>query len=369
MRKVVLGVIGLLIIVGAYFIAQKLIDSKNRKKPTPPKVVKTVYVETIKNSSVPIVIPAQGNLIAKRRIELFSEVQGIFDTGNTLFRTGQNYSKGDTLIKINSNEYKANVLSDKSNLYNSIASIMPDLRLDFPEIYPKWQAYLKSFDLTKETPKLPKMTSEKENFFITGRGIVSSYYRVKNLEQRLTKYSIIAPFSGILTDAVVTEGTLIRNGQRLGQFIEPFVYEMEISIPKTFSNLLRVGKEVSLNNLENTKKYIGKVTRVNGSVDVSSQTVKVFVEVKDKSLKEGMFLEANINAKNEENSIEINRSLLIDNQQIFIVRDTLLDVINVNPVYFSDEKVVLKNIPDGTVILSKSVPGAYAGMSVKPIKQ
>lgn len=369
MRKVILGVIGLLMIVGAYLFAQKLIDSKSNKKPTPPRVVKTVYVQTVKNSTIPIVIPAQGNLIAKRRIELFSEVQGIFDSGKILFRTGQKYRKGDTLIKINSNEYKANVLSDKSNLYNSIASIMPDLRLDFPEIYPKWQSYLKSFDLRKETPTLPKMTSEKENFFITGRGIVSSYYRVKNLEQRLTKYSIIAPFTGILTDAAVTEGTLIRNGQRLGQFIEPSIYEMEISIPKTFANLLQIGKQVSLTNLEKTARYSGKVTRINGSVDVSSQTIQVFVEVADKSLKEGMFLEANINAKNENNSIEISRSLLLDNQQLFIVKDTLLDVIQVQPVYFSDEKVVLKNIPNGTVILSKSVPGAYAGMAVKPIKQ
>ncbi len=52
------------------------------------------------------------------------------------------------------------------------------------------------------------MSSEKENYFITGRGIVSSYYNLKNLEQRLSKYVISAPFSGILTEALVTEGTL-----------------------------------------------------------------------------------------------------------------------------------------------------------------
>ena len=52
----------------------------------------------------------------------------------------------------------------KSNLYNAIAAIMPDLRLDFTEVFPKWQTYLNNFDLEKGTPKLPKMTSEKENF-------------------------------------------------------------------------------------------------------------------------------------------------------------------------------------------------------------
>jgi len=80
-------------------------------------------------------------------------------------------------------------------------------------------------------------------------------------------------------------------------------------------------------------------------------------------------MEANLNAKSETDAIEINRSLVLDGDEIFVVRDSILDVIKVNPVYFSDTKVVLKDVPDGTVLLSKSVPGAYAGMAVKAYSQ
>ena len=73
-------------------------------------------------------------------------------------------------------------------------------------------------------------------------------------------------------------------------------------------------------------------------------------------------------AKKENNAIEISRSLLLDEEKIFVVKDSILDIIDVNAVYFSDAKVVLKNIPDGTIILSKPVPGAYAGMMVKTLK-
>ena len=73
-----------------------------------------------------------------------------------------------------------------------------------------------------------------------------------------------------------------------------------------------------------------------------------------------------VNVKEEENAIEIDRNLLLESNEIFIVRDTILDIIDVKPVYFSDTKAVLKGIPDGTIMLSKSVPGAYAGMAVKP---
>ena len=366
MRKIILSLLGVLLIVGAYFLGQIIIEKNNRKRPTPKKVVKTVFIDTVQNSNVNIIIPANGSLVAKRRVELFSEVQGVFKAGSKLFRPGQKFRSGETLIGIDASEYYASVQSAKSNLYNSIAAIMPDLRLDFPEVYSKWQSYLNGFDLNKSIPKLPAMTSEKENFFITGRGIVSNYYSVKNLEQRLAKYNIKAPFSGILTEALVTEGSLIRNGQKLGEFIFPGVYEMEVALSKAYASLLNVGEKVELNNIDKTETYSGVVTRVNGSIDATTQTITAFVEVKNESLKEGMYLEANLNAKQEPNAYEINRNLMLDGEQIFIVRDSILDIIDVQPVYFSDTKVVLKNIPNGTTILAKPIPGAYAGMLVKP---
>lgn len=367
MRKLILAGIGLLLIVASIFLSKKIIESKNRVRPVPKKVIKTVFVETVKNKSIPIIIPANGNLIAKRRVEIFSEVQGIFKMGSKLFKPGEKYNKNDVFITIDNTEFYANVQSSKTNLYNSIASIMADLRLDFPKIYPKWNNYLKRFDLNKQTPNLPKMDSEKENYFITGRGIITSYYAVKNLEQRLAKYTIRAPFEGVLTEALVTEGTLIRNNQKLGEYIDPSIYELEVSLIKSFANQLRVGERVELNNLEKTEQYQGTVSRINGSIDSSTQTIAVFIEVKNKKLKEGMYLEANLNAKKETDAIEVNRSLLLDNNEMFIVKDSILDIINVRPVYFSDKKVVLKEVPEGTLILSRPLPGAYVGMSVNPI--
>ena len=368
MRKLILVILGVLFITGAIYGAKMIINSKSKTRKAPSKVIKTVFVDTVKNTSIPIIIPANGNLVAKRRVEIYSEVQGIFKPGSKLFKPGEKYQKNEAFISINDTEYYANVQLAKSNLYNSIAAVLADLRLDFPEVFLKWEAYLKSYDLNKPTPKLPKMVSEKENYFITGRSIVSNYYTVKNLEQRLSKYTISAPFEGILTEALVTEGTLIRSNQKLGEFIDPSIYEMEVSLSKTFASLLEVGETVELNNLERTRKYSGIVSRVNGSINSATQTIAVYIEIKNSSLKEGMYLEANLNAKKEKNAIEVNRGLLLDENKIFIVRDSVLDMINVRPVYFSNTKVVLKDIPDGTIILSSPFPGAYVGMMVNPLQ-
>lgn len=368
MRKIILSILGLLLIVVSIFLAKKIVDSKKSYRPQAQKVVKTVFTQVVKNGTVPIVVPANGNLVAKNRVELYSEVQGVFRGGNKLFRPGQNYSRGSTIIKIDSDEYAASVRSAKSNLFNLITSVMPDLRLDYPEVFSKWQAYLNDFDMSKSTPPLPEMNSDKEKFFISGRGILTSYYNIKNLEQRLFKYRIQAPFDGVLTEALVTEGTLVRSGQKLGEFIKTGIYELEVAVSKTYSDLLKVGELVELNDLDKTKTYSGKVTRINGRVDQTSQTIKAFIEVADETLREGMYLEANLQAKEEENAIEIDRSLLLENDKIFVVRDSILDLIDVRPVYFTDKRVVLKDIPDGTSIMAKPLIGAYTGMAVQVFK-
>ncbi|WP_299684967.1 HlyD family efflux transporter periplasmic adaptor subunit [uncultured Dokdonia sp.] len=365
MRKVIMTMLGVILITAAYFGAQKIVESNQKERPKPKKVIKTVFVDTIQNDVVPIRVAANGNLVAQRRLELFSEVQGVFQKGGKLFKPGQLYSKGQTLLRLNSSEYYATVQSQKSNFYNQVTAIMPDLRLDYPDAYKKWQTYLDNFDINKSVPLLPEATSEKESYFITGRNITTTYYNIKNLEQRLGKYKITAPFSGILTEALVTEGTLVRQGQKLGTFIEADVYELEVAISKRYADLLEIGKKVTLTTLDGEKEYEGTVSRVNGNIDVASQTINAYIEVRDKNLREGMYLEASLNAKEETDAVNLNRTLLQPNDKLFVVRDSILDLIDVNPVYFSEKSMVVKGIPNGTTIVSKPVPGAYAGMLVK----
>ncbi|APA63799.1 efflux RND transporter periplasmic adaptor subunit [Maribacter sp. 1_2014MBL_MicDiv] len=365
MRKIIFTVLGILLIVVSFFLAGYIIDSKKTFKPKSEKVVKTVFTEVVENGTVPIIVSANGNLTAKQRVELYAEVQGVFKKGSKLFKEGQSFRKGETIINIDADEYAASVQSAKSNLFNQLTAVMPDLRLDYPDIYSKWQNYLTNFDMSKSTPALPEMATEKEKFFISGRGILTSYYNVKNLEQRLSKYRIVAPFSGVLTETLVTEGTLVRSGQKLGEFINTEVYELEVAISKRYTDLLKVGESVELTNLDDNSTYKGKVTRINGSIDQATQTVNAYIEVEDKNLREGMYLEADLDAKKEENAIEVDRGLLLEDNKIFVVRDSILDVIDVEPVYFSDKRVVLKNVPNGVTIVSKPISGAYTGMAVK----
>jgi multidrug efflux pump subunit AcrA (membrane-fusion protein) len=366
MRNILLSIFGILLIVGAIIGGKIIVEKNNKPKPKFKKQIKTVFVENVANKEIPIILSASGNLIAKNKIDIFSEVQGILKSSRKAFKAGTKYYKAETLLSINSDEFYASLQSQKSNLNNLITSILPDLRLDYPNEFKKWERYLKGFNMNSTTPKLPAFSSDKEKYFISGRGVLTAYYNVKNLEVRFAKHQIKAPFSGILTEALVSPGTLVRVGQKLGEFIDPSIYEMEVSINSEFADLLKVGNAVQLSNLEKTKTYTGKVARVNGKVDQVSQTIKAFIDVKHPYLKEGMFLEASLIAKSETEAIKISRKLLIENTAVYLVKnDSVLSLAKVKPVYFGAENVVIKGLQNNDKILLQPLPGAFDGMIVK----
>lgn len=365
MRKIILSILGIVLVIVAIFVAKSIIESNTKENPPAKKIVKTVYVETVKNRTVPITIPANGTVTALQRTTLFSEVEGIFRRSSKPFRPGQEYSRGQSLLSIDAAEYAANVRASRSELYNKITAVMPDLRLDYPEEFPKWEAYLNSFDVNKNLPPLPKTSSNQENYFISGRGIIVGYYNIKNQETRLSKFNIVAPYNGVLTEAAVTEGSLVRPGQKLGEFIDPTEYELEVAIRKSFSDFMKVGEKVALSNLENTQQFEGVVSRVNSKIDANSQTVQVFIKIKDSKVKEGMYLEANLEARSIENALAIPRNLLVEQNKLFVVQDKALQLVEIEAVHFTSEKVIVQGLKDGTQLISAPVPGAFVGMPVE----
>lgn len=365
LRKIIGAVIGLVLLAGAAFVAKTLVDNNQRPVREVPKTVKTVFTQNVLNTEIPIVVKANGNLVASRKVEIFSEVQGIFKESKKPFKSGQYFRKGELLLDIDSREFYTSLLAQRSTLFDLITTMMPDLRFDYPESFAHWDAYLRAFDLEQNLKPLPEPLNDQEKYFVTGRQIVSTYYNIKNLEERYSKYKLRAPFDGILTESAVNPGTLIRSGQKLGEFVSIGDFELEVDVNQEFLSILQVGEPVLLTDLAGESEWQGVVKRINGRLDQATQTVQVYIGVQGDDLIEGMYMEANIAARSEKDAIEISRNLLQNENQLFAVENDQLVLKQVNPVYFTDRTAVIKGLADGTKILSRPVPGAYSGMLVK----
>ncbi|MCV9385598.1 efflux RND transporter periplasmic adaptor subunit [Reichenbachiella ulvae] len=365
-RKVIIVGSALALFVGGFFGMKFIAGSKKDPRKAAEKTITTIFTQKVENKSIPIHIIESGRLVAKNKADIYAEVQGVMKPTRKDFKTGVRFRKGDILVHISSGDAYARLQAQKSQLQNLVTSILPDLRIDYPDAYEKWNKYVSDFDIEKGVAPLPETSSAKEKYFITGKNIYTTYYTTKNLEIIQSKYVIRAPFNGILTDALVNPGTVIRTGQKLGEFIDPSVYEMEIAISHSMIDALNSGQAVRITDPNAPEKsWQGKVTRVNGKVDATTQTVKIYIEVKGENLKEGLYLEAHIDGQNVNNAFEFDRKLLVEGSKIYGVKDGKLYLTPVEILHKTQSTVVVSGLKDGEEIIAKQVPGAYEGMEVK----
>ena len=372
MRKSLVSIgFGLLLLITGIFISNIIIDL-NKSEPTyNNNSLTSVYIEVVKNDSNKIEIERNGKLQSSNRISIISEVQGIKKKNrNKSFKEGERFNKDETLIKINSDEFNSTVKQSRSELKNLIASVLPDIKIDYAENFNNWKNYFDNLSVEEPISKIPESASEKENLFLVGRGIESTYYKVKNLEERLSKYDIKAPFSGILVKGNISEGAFIVPNQILGEFIDPNNFEVGVNIPVNFIDKIKLNQSVSIISGGNKDDIMGKIKRINRKVDEMTQTVKIFIEFNNRDLFEGKFVEVKIPLGVIPNSELIPRSLLINDKYVFVAnKDNKISKVNVQPLFYNKDNVIVTGLEDGTRLITSNVSGIYEGMKIKVVQR
>jgi RND family efflux transporter MFP subunit len=211
----------------------------------------------------------------------------------------------------------------------------------------------------------PEPLSQQEKYFVASSNIQGSYYTIKSAEERLSKYKIYAPFSGVLTQVNINPGALVRAGQLLGVLMNPADYELEATVALSDLPYLKIGNRVSLQSEDITGEWQGRIKRINDQVDANTQTVKVFVEVEGKDLREGMYLKGQATAAPIEGAIAVPRGLLVNQNAVYIVENDQVKLRNVEVVRLTPQTAIVRGIPDGTVLLEQILPGIFDGLNVK----
>ena len=341
------------------------------KKPPKRKAVqKTTLALTteVKNTNLPLIVEGSGQIRAKNRIDIFAEVNGVLQPTPKDFRTGQVYAEGDLLISIDNKEFKANLMAQRSEFQSLVTSILPDIKLEFPEEQKKWDNYLNSIVVNKPVPQLPATNTQKEKFFVTGRKVFTTYYNIKNLEARLDKYTLRAPYKGIVTASNINPGGLVRSGQKLGSFSNTNVYELELSVSASEASLVKVGDKAEIYSHEDNSIWEGIVSRINSAININTQTVSIFIETSSEGIKEGMFPNARIYSGTISDVYSLPRNLVFENSWIYYVdNDSTLQKVDIHPVRFLEKTVIVKDLPNGLRILDKNIPGSFIGLRVEPV--
>lgn len=359
-------VIAIIILVGAVFASRFISSQKEIKAPPPPqKIIRTVRSEIIKNKTIQAPITLTGKLVAPDKVEIFAEVPGILQNTSARFKEGNVFGQGAVLIQIDSEEARLTLQSQKSNLQNILTQMMPDLKLDYPEDFQLWQNYLDAFSVNKSLAAFPEPSSAKAKYFLISKNIYNQYYSIKSQETRLRKHNITAPFQGVVTQSSINPGTLVRVGQKLGEFINNSSFELEAAVSLKDLNFLSVGDLVELSSEDIAGQWQGTVRRISKSIDPQTQSVKLYIQVNDSRLREGMFMNANIKANQIENAYGIARDLLLGESQVYVIEQQRLKKQTVQVVRFAGSQVIIKGLKEGTRIASESSQEFYEGLEIK----
>lgn len=365
MKKTIQSIVApILIILLSVLAYNSLSSSKKQPKKNKKARLQSVIKRKVINSTLPVQIKSTGAVLAKNRTELYAEVTGVFLPTSKSYKPGVSYRKGEAMIRINNSEFNSTVQSQRISFKSLVISTLADIQFDYPNELSKWKNYSKRITSNRTLPKIPSTQNESFSNYLSGKAIFSTYYSIKNLETRLGKYVITAPFSGTLVSADVTPGTLVSPGQKLGEFIQPGLFELELNVNGSLTKFLKVGEKVQLSNIENSLKYVGSVTRINSKIDQASQTIQLYVQVSANNLNEGEYLEAEIQAQEVNNVFEIDRNLIVDQNNVFIVQDGVLKKVQVQIVHANKNTVLVKGLTNDYEITANPVPNGYDGMKV-----
>jgi multidrug efflux pump subunit AcrA (membrane-fusion protein) len=363
LRTIILIALALAITAGGFLISKSAEEEKVSKAVVAP--IKGVRVKAVELSSNFAKIEFSGKLKAEEKVDLYAEVSGVLLSNN--FKEGVSFRKGEVLVSINSNELSNSLKASKSNLLTQVAASMGDIKIDFPKEGAAWEAFLNNINVDTRLPDLPALKDAKFKRFISGKGLLNTYYSVKSVEEKLLKFVLKAPFNGELVATSVKKGTLIRGGQKLGEFINPAFYELETEVSLSELKYVKPGYALKLHSDDLQTEWDGKVTRVNSTINSSSQMVKVYVSVKGSKLKEGMYLYGTSTGAVFENSFAINRKL-VSNGGVYIVNDGVLSHKKVEVIYVNQSIAILGGLSKGDNVVADNVKGLFEGMKVTIIK-
>lgn len=360
------SIIAILLIVVAIIGSNFIMKFKQVPEPfTPDEVEKVVSVEKVTLQNLKSEIQLLGIIQSANKIELFAEQSGILK--NEQFKEGKFFKKGEVILSLDGEEFHQNVKAQKGELIMRVSQLIPDIKIDFPEEFNTWENFLNQIDLHKKLPAIPSLNNPKLKRFVAGKGLLNLYYSIEGLEKRLDKFTIEAPFDGVVTEVNVQKGTLVRLGQKLGEFIAVNSYELESEVSVNDLDYLKIGTALNFKQNNVLKPWKGEIVRINSKIDTKTQRVKVYAQVTGEAIKDGMYVSAFTEGIVWEDVFAVNRQL-VQNGKIYVVDNKQLKLKNIQVLFENESQAIVKGLNNGDLVLQNNLKGLYEGMVVKTLE-
>ncbi len=347
------GIVAGAILISSYLINSKAMPQQNAKQ----HATMTVKADKVTYNEIETSMKYRGRVTAFNNIDLTAEVSGRLLKGSIRFKEGETFSKNDVIIRIFKDDKVATYKASISSFLQSLAQILPDLKVDYPTEYDKWYDFFVSVDPEKSLPKLPVINSNQEKVFLSSNDVLTQYYNLQTQEIEISKYTMVAPFDGMLKAVNKEIGSAATTGSTLATLIRSDKYEIVVPVFSDDIKWVKVGDDVTLTDKYGKEASV-KVSRIAGFVDEGTQSVNVYLTYyatnNNTKLLEGEYVDVTFKGETV-NGFELPREAIVNKNFVYALEDGKLLKKEIQIIRSLNDSYIINGLDEGLTIVSESL--------------
>ncbi|MEM9617766.1 MAG: efflux RND transporter periplasmic adaptor subunit [Pseudomonadota bacterium] len=379
-KRLVVFALPAVVLVGAIGanMAMSIFSPKPEEKEEVIKATPVVVAEA-QAERVRLSVSAQGEARPRTQINLTSQVSGKINYVSPQFIEGGAFEEGDVLVRIEPAEFEFRVVQARANVAqarNRFASEEAEARIARKDWEELGQGEGSALALRE-----PQM-AEAEAALASARAIL------REAELQLERTTIRAPFKGRVQTQLANLGQFVRPGDNLGEIFSSDV--MEVALPLTDSELGELGLTIGFRKDANNpgpdvvltalvagepRIWRGRIAHTDSGYDRQTRVLFAYAEVDDPygagadngaPLAAGLFVTAEIQGREIDNSVVVPRAALRGNDQVFVARDDDTLEIRKVAVASSDRNraILIGGVEPGERVITSPVRGAADGIEL-----
>lgn len=373
MRKIdkrIVVITAFIFIVGlAYGLMKFLAAQKEDMQRRPPVAAKRfVKAEPVKYVTILSPVSADGRLTSTAEVDIVAEASGRLQQGDIALKKGTKFSQGDILFVVYPDEAELALKASKSQFLNTLANLLPDIRIDFPEQEEGYMEFFSSISLDHPLPPFPEVENEKLKIFLTSRNVLSQYYIIRKDELQLSRRTTIAPFEGTFTEVNLEVGSYTNTGGRVAKAIRTDELELEVPVKRFDATWIRIGDPVTVESDRRGLSWKGKVIRKSPFVDPNTQSQAIFIKIqnhRNPNLLSGEYLTAAFPGHPIEDAMEVPRNVVFNTNEVFVIVDNRLEKRVANVIKENEKTLVFNGLDEGEVLVMQPLINVLEGTLVE----
>ena len=371
-RRIVI-IVSVIFILGLAYGLMKFLIAQKEEPPVRRSLESRRYVrvEPVKYSNISSSIAETGRLSSIAEIDIVAEASGKIEAGNISLKKGASFSKGDVLFVVYPDEAILSLKAMKSQYQNTLANIIPDLVIDFPDAEEGFGQFFSSINVDKPLPPMPEIEDNTLKIFLASRNVISEHYSIQSAELQLKRRTVRAPFNGTYKDVYMELGAYTNTGGRVARAIQTDHLELEVPLQRSDAVWVNQGDAVSVISEDGTKFWKGQVLRKNQFIDENTQSQTIYISIPNnykQPLMAGEYFLAQFPVRPIEDVMEIPRNSVFNTDEVFVARSGRLAKEKINIVKVNESTLIFNGLPEGDSVVVQQLINVSEGTLIQTDK-